>query len=108
MAVQLMRNNTELLKENNNSYIGGLHILDAVQKRHRISEKDVVALLNRGLLEGDTSEYNISLILLKKTKQLPYYTHNRGLDKAKLQHMILQYLQNAGSVGAKGMLYSII
>jgi len=92
---------TELLKENNTLTLGGCILLDAVQKRHRISEKDVVALLNRGLLEGDTSEYNISLDIAKKTRQLPYYTHNRGLDKAKLQHMILQYLQNAGSVGAK-------
>lgn len=92
---------TELLKENNTLTLGDCILLDAVQKRHRISEKDVVALLNRGLLEGDTSEYNISLDIAKKTKQLPYYTHNRGLDKAKLQHMILQYLQNAGSVGAK-------
>lgn len=92
---------TELLKENNTLTLGDCILLDAVQKRHRISEKDVVALLNRGLLEGDTSEYNISLDIAKKTRQLPYYTHNRGLDKAKLQHMILQYLQNAGSVGAK-------
>ena len=92
---------TELLKENNTLTMGDCILLDAVQKRHRISEKDVVALLNRGLLEGDTSEYNISLDIAKKTRQLPYYTHNRGLDKAKLQHMILQYLQNAGSVGAK-------
>lgn len=92
---------TELLKENNTLTLGDCILLDAVQKRHRISEKDVVALLNRGLLEGDTSEYNISLDIVKKTRQLPYYTHNRGLDKAKLQHMILQYLQNAGSVGAK-------
>ena len=92
---------TELLKENNTLTLEDCILLDAVQKRHRISEKDVVALLNRGLLEGDTSEYNISLDIAKKTKQLPYYTHNRGLDKAKLQHMILRYLQNAGSVGAK-------
>lgn len=92
---------TELLKENNTLTLEDCILLDAVQKRHRISEKDVVALLNRGLLEGDTSEYNISLDIAKKTKQLPYYTHNRGLDKAKLQHMILQYLQNADSVGAK-------
>lgn len=92
---------TELLKENNTLTLGDCILLDAVQKRHRISEKDVVALLNRGLLEGDTSEYNISLDIAKNTRQLPYYTHNRGLDKAKLQHMILQYLQNAGSVGAK-------
>ena len=90
---------TELLKENNTLTLEDCILLDAVQKRHRISEKDVVALLNRGLLEGDTSEYNISLDIAKKTRQLPYYTHNRGLDK--LQHMILQYLQNAGSVGAK-------
>lgn len=92
---------TELLKENNTLTLEDCILLDAVQKRHRISEKDVVALLNRGLLEGDTSEYNISLDIAKKTRQLPYYTHNRGLDKAKLQHMILQYLQNVGSVGAK-------
>lgn len=92
---------TELLKENNTLTLEDCILLDAVQKRHRISEKDVVALLNRGLLEGDTSEYNISLDIAKKTRQLPYYTHNRGLDKAKLQHMILQYLQNAGLVGAK-------
>ena len=92
---------TELLKENNTLTLEDCILMDAVQKRHRISEKDVVALLNRGLLEGDTSEYNISLDIAKKTRQLPYYTHNRGLDKAKLQHMILQYLQNAGSVGAK-------
>ena len=92
---------TELLKENNTLTLEDCILLDAVQKWHRISEKDVVALLNRGLWEGDTSEYNISLDIAKKTKQLPYYTHNRGLDKAKLQHMILQYLQNAGSVGAK-------
>ena len=92
---------TEVLKENNTLTLEDCILLDAVQKRHRISEKDVVALLNRGLLEGDTSEYNISLDIAKKTRQLPYYTHNRGLDKAKLQHMILQYLQNAGSVGAK-------
>ena len=92
---------TELLKENNTLTLEDCILLDVVQKRHRISEKDVVALLNRGLLEGDTSEYNISLDIAKKTRQLPYYTHNRGLDKAKLQHMILQYLQNAGSVGAK-------
>lgn len=41
------------------------------------------------------------LRIAKKTKQLPDYTRNRGLDKAKLQQMILQYLQNAGSAGAK-------
>lgn len=76
-------------------------LLDAVQKGHRISADNVVALLERGLLEGDVSEYHISLDVAKKTRQLPEYTRNKGLDKSKIQQMILQYLQNAGSTGAK-------
>ena len=90
---------TQLLKDNDTLTLEDCILLDAVQKGHRISEENVLALLNRGLLEGDTSEYSISLDLAKKTKQLPDYTRNRGLDKAKLQQMILQYLQNAGSAG---------
>ena len=83
-------------------YVGQDRILlDAVQKGHRISEDNVVALLERGLLEGDSSEYRISLDVAKKTHQLPEYTRNKGLDKSKIQQMILQYLQNAGSTGAK-------
>lgn len=92
---------TQLLKDNDTLTLEDCILLDAVQKGHRISEENVLALLNRGLLEGDISEYSISLDLAKKTKQLPDYTRNRGLDKAKLQQMILQYLQNAGSAGAK-------
>ena len=83
---------TQLLKDNDTLTLEDCILLDAVQKGHRISEENVLALLNRGLLEGDTSEYSISLDLAKKTKQLPDYTRNRGLDKAKLQQMILQYL----------------
>lgn len=92
---------TKLLKENNTLTLEDCILLDAVQKGHRIAEDDVLALLNRGLLEGDTVEYSISLDIAQKTKQLPDYTRNKGLDKAKLQQLILQYLQNAGSAGAK-------
>ena len=92
---------TQLLKENDTLTLEDCILLDAVQKGHRISEENILALLNRGLLEGNTSEYSISLDIAKKTKQLPDYTRNKGLDKAKLQQMILQYLQNAGSTGAK-------
>lgn len=92
---------TKLLKENNTLTLEDCILLDAVQKGHHISEEHVLALLGRGLLEGDVLEYSISLDIAKKTKQLSDYTRNRGLDKAKLQQMILQYLQNAGLVGAK-------
>ena len=92
---------TKLLKENDTLTLEDCILLDAVQKGHRISEDNVVALLERGLLEGDSSEYRISLDVAKKTHQLPEYTRNKGLDKSKIQQMILQYLQNAGSTGAK-------
>lgn len=92
---------TKLLKENETLTLEDCILLDTVQKGHRISEDNVLALLEKGLLEGNTSDYGISLDIAKRTKQLPDYTRNRGLDKAKLQQMILQYLQNAGSEGAK-------
>lgn len=75
--------------------------MDAVQKGHRIPEKNVVVLFEKGLLEGDITDYRISIDVAKKTRQLPEYTRNKGLDKAKIQQMIIQYLQNAGSSGAK-------
>ena len=75
--------------------------MDAVQKGHCIPEKNVVVLFEKGLLEGDITDYRISIDVAKKTRQLPEYTRNKGLDKAKIQQMIIQYLQNAGSSGAK-------
>ncbi len=92
---------TKLLKENNSLTLEDCILLDAVQKGHRISENDVVSLLEKGLLEGEVADYRISIDVAKKTRQLPEYTRNKGLDKAKIQQMIIQYLQNAGSIGAK-------
>lgn len=92
---------TQLLKHNETLSLEDCILLDAVQKGHRIPEEHAVDLLNRGLLEGDPSEYGISLDIAKKTKQLPDYTRNRGLAKEKMIQMILQYLQNAGTIGAK-------
>ena len=92
---------TKLLKENNSLTLEDCILLDAVQKGHRISENNVVSLLEKGLLEGDLTDYRISIDVAKKTRQLPEYTRNKGLDKAKIQQMVIQYLQNAGSIGAK-------
>ena len=92
---------TKLLKENDSLTLEDCILLDAVQKGHRISENNVFSLLERGLLEGDVTDYRISIDVAKRTRQLPEYTRNKGLDKAKIQQMIIQYLQNAGSSGAK-------
>lgn len=92
---------TRLLKETDNLTLEDCILLDAVQKGRRISENEVKSLLDRGLLEGNVSDYSISLDIAKKTDQLDYYTQNKGLGKAKLQQLILQYLQNTEPSGAK-------
>ena len=58
-------------------------------------------LLNRGLIEGEAPNYTISLGIAKATRQLQGYTKQKGLDKEKIKQMILQYLKNAGTDGAK-------
>ncbi len=92
---------TDLLKTNNPLSLWDCISLDAVQKGRLIHEDVAKALLCRGLIEGETPNYNISLGVAKHTHQLPSYTKTKGLDKEKLRQMILQFLKNAGNEGAK-------
>ena len=92
---------TRLLKTNESLSLQDCIMLDAVQKGRTIHADIAQDLLKRGLIEGETPNYTISLGLAKATHQLPTYTKNKGLDKTKLRQMILQYLQNAGDEGAK-------
>lgn len=92
---------TQLLKTNESLSLQDCIMLDAVQKGRRIHEDVARDLLKRGLIEGEAPNYSISLGLAKITQQLPNYTKTKGLDKAKLRQMVLQFLQNAGDEGAK-------
>ncbi len=92
---------TKLLKENDSLTLHDCISLDAVQKGHRIDDDVAQELLNRGLIEGEAPDYTISLGVAKASKQLPGYTKVKGLERDKIKHMILQYIQNAGSDGAK-------
>ena len=92
---------TKLLKGNNNLTLNDCISLDAVQKGHRIDDVIAQNLLKRGLIEGEAPNYTISLGVAKASKQLPGYTRVRGLERNKIKHMILQYIQNAGAYGAK-------
>ena len=53
------------------------------------------------MIEGEAPNYTISLGVAKASKQLPGYTKVRGLERDKIKQMILQYIQNAGTDGAK-------
>lgn len=92
---------TNLLKTNDSLTLWDCISLDAIQKGRTIHEDVAQDLLNRGLIEGEPPNYTISLGVAKTTRQLQGYTKQKGLDKDKIKQMILQYLKNAGSDGAK-------
>ena len=92
---------TKLLKDNDTLTLHDCISLDAIQKGHRIDDEIAQDLMKRGLIEGEAPNYTISLGVAKASKQLPSYTRVRGLERDKLKQMILQYIQNAGSDGAK-------
>ena len=92
---------TQLLKDNDNLTLHDCISLDAIQKGHRIEDEIANDLLKRGLIEGEAPNYTISLGVAKASKQLPGYTRVRGLERDKIKHMVLQYIQNAGADGAK-------
>ena len=92
---------TNLLKTNDSLTLWDCISLDAIQKGRTIHEDIAQDLLNRGLIEGEAPNYTISLGIAKATRQLQGYTKQKGLDKEKIKQMILQYLKNAGTDGAK-------
>ena len=92
---------TTLLKEKKDLTLEDCILLDAVQKGHRINETDAKNLLSRGLVEGEYPDLTISLSIARQTKQVPEYTRLKGLEKDKLKQMVIQFLQNSGSEGAR-------
>ncbi len=92
---------TNLLRSNHTLTLWDCISLDAIQKGRIVHENVAQDLLNRGLIEGETPNYSISLDLAKITRQLPTYTKRKGLERLKLKQMVLQFLQNAGEDGAK-------
>ncbi len=92
---------TNMLKNNNSLTLWDCISLDAIQNGHRIDGTVAQDMIQRGLIEGEAPNYRISLTVAKKTKQLSGYTRVVGLERDKIKHMVLQYIQNAGSDEAK-------
>ena len=92
---------TNLLKTNDSQTLWDSISLNAVKKGRNIHDNIAKNLLNRVLIEGEAPNYTISLGIAKATNQLQGYTKQKGLDKEKMKQMILQYLKNAGTDGAK-------
>lgn len=92
---------TNILKNNDLLTLWDCISLDAIQKGHRIDDSIAQDMIQRGIIEGEAPNYRISLTVAKKTKQLSGYTRVVGLERDKIKHMVLQYIQNSGSDGAK-------
>lgn len=70
-------------------------------KVHYENLEDFCVFVGNYNIEGEAPHYSISLSIAKDTHQLSSYTKTKGLDKERLRQMVLQYLSNAGSEGAK-------
>ena len=92
---------TNLLKRETSLTLKECLWLDAVQKRRLITKEAVKHLRDKGLIEGRSPNYIISLSVAKMTKQLGHYTKETGLKLKILQKMILQLAKNAGNDGFK-------
>lgn len=92
---------TNLLKRETSLTLKECLWLDAVQKHRLITKEAVKHLRDKGLIEGRSPNYIISLSVAKMTKQLGHYTKETGLKLKILQKMILQLAKNAGNDGFK-------
>ena len=75
--------------------------LDAVQKHRPITKEAVKHLREKGLIEGRSPNYIISLSVAKMTHQIGHYTKEKGLAENSIQKLVLQLAYNAGEEGFK-------
>ena len=66
-----------------------------------ITQEALNILRSKKLIEGRKPNCIISQVVAQKTKQVPEYTKQKGLDKKKLLTMLQQVVENAGEAGIK-------
>lgn len=94
---------TDLLKRESTLTLKECLWLDAVQKHRPITKEAAKYLHGKGLIEGRSPNYTISLSVAKMTKQVGHYTKETGLTKSTIQKLALQLAHNAGEMGFKRM-----
>lgn len=92
---------TDLLKRESSLTLNECFWLDAVQKHRPITKNVAKHLLEKGLIEGRSPNYTISLSVAKMTNQVGNYTKETGLTKSTIQKLVLQLAYNAGEIGFK-------
>ena len=75
--------------------------LDDIQKHRPVTKDAIKHLKEKGLIEGRSPNYIISLAVAKQTHQIGHYTKEKGLEEKLLEQTILQLARNAGKDGFK-------
>lgn len=89
----------ELLKRDSSLSLKECIWLDAIQKGKPVTDEALRILKRKRLIEGHKPNYIISQSVAQKTHQLPEYTKQKGLDRAKLISMLQQIIENAEESG---------
>lgn len=89
----------DLLKRDTSLSLKECIWLDAVQKKRPITDEALRILKNKHLIEWHKPNYIISQAVAQKTRQVPNYTKQKGLDKNKLLNMLQQVVEDAGDAG---------
>lgn len=89
----------DLLKRDTSLSLKECIWLDAIQKGRPITETAKKILKRKKLIEWHKPNYIISQAVAQKTRQVPEYTKQKGLDKNKLLSMIQQVIEDAGNSG---------
>lgn len=94
---------TNLLKSETSLTLRECLWLDAVQKHRPLTKEAAKHLHDKGLIEGRSPNYTISLAVAKMTNQIGYYTKETGLAVTSIRKLLLQLAHNAGEKGFKRM-----
>lgn len=92
---------TSLLKANQDLTLKECIWLDAVQKHRPVTPNAIKHLREKGLIEGRSPNYFISLSVAKITHQIGHYTKEKGLEQKLMEQTILQLAKDAGEEGFK-------
>ena len=92
---------SSLLKSNTDLSLMECIWLDDIQKHRPVTKDAIKHLKEKGLIEGRSPNYIISLAVAKQTHQIVHYTKEKGLEEELLERTILQLARNAGKDGFK-------
>ena len=94
----LDRNYTQLLNVDRDLDISTVFLLDKIQKKETIPQKDYKRLRKSGLVEGRYPNIFVSYSIAEAVGQPETYIRNRGLDDEKCKAFILKTLETTGPI----------